>query len=252
MMMDPFTGEILALAQSPHFNPSHYREYYNDPDKQECTKAKVVTDCFEPGSIFKAITSAIALKANEDWIKNKKRPLLNPEEWVGCSNGWFPGRSTPLKDARCYRFLNLDIAMQKSSNVYMAKLIQKVIDSMGDVWYRNVLTEVFGFGKKTQIELPAENPGLVPSPGKIHPNGKLEWSAPTPYSLAIGHNILVNSVQMVRAYSILANGGFEVTPHLVRKIVKKNENGSHQILVDRSSIKLGKQVLSTAIDRKSV
>lgn len=250
MMMDPFTGEILALAQFPNFNPTHYKQYYNDPQKQDCTKAKVVTDCFEPGSIFKPITTAIALTANEEWMKSKKKLLFNPEEWIACSNGWFPGRSSPLKDARCYQFLNMDIAMQKSSNIYMAKLIQKVIESMGDRWYRNALTEIFGFGKKTQVELPAESPGLVPSPGKIHPNGKLEWSAPTPYSLAIGHNILINSVQMVRAYAILANGGFEVTPHLVRKIVKKNENGSHLILLDRSSNRLGKQVLKTSIAKR--
>src|SRR5690606_27439400 len=53
VMMDPYTGEILALAQVPSFDPSHYADYFNDPKLQDCTRVKAVTDCFEPGSIFK-------------------------------------------------------------------------------------------------------------------------------------------------------------------------------------------------------
>ena len=213
VMMDPYSGEVLALAQVPTFNPARYRDYYNDPALLDSTKVRAVTDCFEPGSIFKPITIAVCLKASEELIKIGKPPLLIPEEWIPCANGWFPGRITPLKDARVHQFLNLDLAIQKSSNVYMGRVIQRVIDKMGDAWYRRTLTG-FGFGVKTGIELPAESVGLVPTPGKLHPNGKLEWSVPTPYSLSIGHNILVNSVQLVRAYAILANGGFDVSPHL--------------------------------------
>ncbi|HEY4254946.1 MAG TPA: penicillin-binding protein 2, partial [Chlamydiales bacterium] len=221
VMMDPYTGEILALAQVPAFNPARYREYYNDPAKQEFTKVKAVTDCFEPGSIFKPITVAVSLRASEELIREGKKPLLHAEEWVPTADGRFPGRTKPLKDARMHRFLNMDLAMQKSSNVYMGRIIHRVVETMGERWYRGALTELFGFGKKTDVELPAESGGLVPMPGKLHPNGKLEWSTPTPYSLAIGHNILMNSMQMIRAYAIIANGGKDVKPHLVRKIVKK-------------------------------
>ncbi len=242
VMMDPYSGEILALAQVPTFNPARYRDYYNDPSLIETTKVKVVTDCFEPGSIFKPITMAICLKASEELVRMGKPPLLLPEEWIPCSNGWFPGRVTPLKEARIHAFLNLDVAMQKSSNIYMAKAIQRVINTMGDAWYRKALTDGFGFGKKTGIELPAESVGLVPTPGKLHPNGKLEWSVPTPYSLAIGHNILVNSLQLVRSYAILANGGYDVTPHIIRKIVKQGVP-----LVDNTAPKKGEQVLSPQI-----
>jgi len=247
VMMDPYSGEILALAQVPTFNPARYRDYYNDPSLIDSTKVKVVTDCFEPGSIFKPITMAICLKASEELMRMGKPPLLLPEEWIPCSNGWFPGRVTPLKDARVHKFLNLDLAMQKSSNVYMGKAIQRVLDTMGEAWYRKALTEGFGFGKKTGIELPAESVGLVPTPGKLHPNGKLEWSVPTPYSLAIGHNILVNSLQLVRSYAILANGGFDVTPHIIRKIVKQGIP-----LVDNTVPKRGEQVLSSQITKRIV
>lgn len=247
VMMDPNTGEILALAQYPTFNPARYADYYNDPTLQEYTKVKAVTDCFEPGSIFKAITAAVCLKASEELIRKGEKPIFTPDEWIPTSNGWFPGRTNPLKDGRSHRYLNLDIAIQKSSNIYMGRIIQRVLDRMGDQWYRNALTELFGFGKKTMIELPAEASGNVPTPGKLHPNGKLEWSVPTPYSLAIGHNITINSIQIVRAYAILANGGYDIKPHIVRKIVKKSGNGSQQILLDNTGLGRQKQVLSSAI-----
>jgi cell division protein FtsI (penicillin-binding protein 3) len=247
VMMDPETGEILALAQTPSFNPARYREYYNDPSLLETTKVRAVTDCFEPGSIFKPINLAICLKASEELKREGKKPILIPEEWVLSSNGWFPGRSTPLKDARVHRFLNLNVALQKSSNIYPARAIQRLIETKGDAWYRKEFTETFGLGQKTGLELPAESVGLVPTPGKLHPNGKLEWSVPTPYSLAMGHNILVNSIQMARTYAILANGGFDVKPHLIRKIAKKSNDGKEQILLDKTEMKKGKRLLSDSI-----
>src|SRR5262249_15275861 len=149
------------------------------------TKVRAVTDCFEPGSIFKPITLAICLKASEELKLEGRKPILTPDEWIPTSNGWFPGRTAPLKDARVHQFLNLNLALQKSSNIYMGRAIQRLIETKGVAWYRKELIETFCLGKKTSIELPAESVGLVPTPGKLHPNGKLEWSVPTPYSLAI-------------------------------------------------------------------
>ncbi len=243
VMMDPYTGEILALAQTPSFDPAHYADYFNDPNLIERTKVRSVTDCFEPGSIFKPITIAVCLKASEELVKKGKAPLFTPEEKIPCANGWFPGRVTPLKDGRCHPYLNMDLAIQKSSNIYMGRIVHRLIETMGEAWYRKALAD-FGFGQKTQIDLPAESSGLLPTPGKLHPNGKLEWSVPTPYSLAMGHNVLVNSMQLARAYAILANGGFSVQPHLIRKIVK---NG--QVLVDHTNCHTGPQVLSPSIAR---
>ncbi len=248
VMMDPYTGEILALAQTPSFEPARFNEYYNDPSLTELTKVKPLTDCFEPGSILKAITAAVSLKAGEELAKKGQRPLFTPDEKIPCSNGWFPGRSAPLKDGiRVHSYLNLDMAMQKSSNIYMARLAHRLIERMGDEWYRKTLEEVFGFGKKTGIDFPAESGGLLPTPGKLHPNGKLEWSTPTPYSLAIGHNILCTSIQLVKAYAILANGGLDVQPHLVRKIEK---NG--KAIIDNSRYRAHKQVISPGITRTCV
>ena len=252
VMMDPYTGEIWALAQIPSFNPVRYADYYNDPKLQECTRVKAVTDCFEPGSIFKPLTLAVCMKANEELKRQGKKVLFTPEEKIPTSNGWFPGRSTPLKDGRSHRYLNMNLSLQKSSNIYLARLAQRLVDTMGDNWYRAALSEFFGFGQKTGIELPAESSGLLPTPGKLHPNGKLEWSLPTPYSLAIGHNILVNSIQMVRAYAILANGGWQVQPHIVKKIVKRGPDGAQNIVLDRTGLGLQRQILPTDMARSIV
>lgn len=237
VMMEPKTGEILALAQYPWFDPASYSKFFNNPKLAEHTKVKALIDPYEPGSTMKPITIAISLKANLELIKQGKPPLFSPHEKVAAGIAHFPGRSKPLKDLYPHRFLNMNMGIQKSSNVYMARMIQRVVERLGDAWYRNALQEIFGFGTKTEIEMTGESVGLLPKPGKMHPNGTLEWSKATPYSLAMGHNILATSFQMVRGYGIFANGGFEVQPTLIRKIVKTHADGSEEILLDNTTPK---------------
>ena len=223
VMMEPQTGEILALAQYPFFEPEKYREYYSDPVKVEETRVRAITDCFEPGSIFKPITLAVALAANEERKAQGKKPVFDPNQVVRSDNGKLPGRSNPMHDVGYHKYLNMYAATQKSANIYLAHLIDKTINTMGLEWYRSFLADRFGFGKKTGIELPSESHGLLPRFGKTYPNGRPEWSKPTPYSLAIGHNLFTNTMHMLAAYAIIANGGTPVKPTLVRKIVKGDE-----------------------------
>lgn len=234
VMMDPHTGEVLALAQYPFYYPERYRDYFNDERLLDETHVKAVTDPYEPGSTMKVITMAVCLMANEELKKRGKPPLFDPFEKVSVLPTMFPGRTKYLRDIRTHQYMNMFMAIQKSSNVYMAKILHRVIEQLGEEWYRNALQEVFGFGKKTGIELPGESPGLLPTPGKIHPNGTLEWSKPTPYSLAMGHNILVNAFQMLRNFAIICNGGYEVKPTLIRKISRRLADGSEQILLNNS------------------
>src|ERR1700722_2470260 len=247
VMMDPATGEILALAQYPFFDPSNYRDYFNDSQKIEHSKVKAVTDAFEVGSIMKPMTIAIGLKANEFLQGQGKEALFKPEDKMDTTRTIFPGRAGhPLRDiSGPHRALNLYMALQKSSNIYMAPVIHRVINTLGNEWYRKQLVTLFGFGEKTGIELPAEAVGLVPTPGKCYANGALEWSVPTPYSLSIGYNILATSVQMVRAYAVFANGGFLPQPTLVRKIVREdtvlldhqNAKAHFPMVLDRSIVR---------------
>lgn len=233
VMMDPRSGEILALAQYPFFNLLEYRSYFNDPALIEHTKVKAVTDANEPGSVFKPFTVAIALKANKYLKEIGEKELFSPEEKMATNNGRFPGRSKPITDTSLHYYLNMDMAMQKSSNIYMARLAERIVNRLGNEWYRQQL-ELFQFGHKTNIELPAESAGVVPTPGKYHPNGAPEWSLPTPFSLAFGHNVQTNSIQLARYLSVFANGGFLNQPTIVRRIVKKDQNGQEHLLVDHT------------------
>ncbi len=235
VLMEPRTGEIWALAQYPAFEPKEYRKYFNDPALNEHAKVKAITDAYEPGSTMKPLTVALALKANCELKKQGRKPLFSPAEKIATSDGRFPGRSKPIRDMSLHHYLNMQMAVQKSSNIYMARLAQRIVDTLGEAWYRNQLKEIFGFGTKCGIELPSESNGLLPTPGKLNPNGTLEWSKPTPFSIAFGHNILVTSLQMVRNYGILANGGFDVQPTLVRKIVRETRDGRQEVLLDNTS-----------------
>lgn len=234
VMMDPHTGEILALAQYPFFSPADYQRYFNNDSLIENTKVKAVTDANEPGSIMKPITMAVALKANDELISRNQAPLFDPEEMMPTSNQQFPGRKKPLKDLSNHSFLDMNMAIQKSSNIYVARLAEKIVQRLGKEWYRKALYEDFGFGQKTGIELPSESPGLLPRIGVKHPNGTFEWSASTPYSLAMGHNIQTNSLQILRVFAMFANGGFLVQPTLIKKIVKTDAEGIQEILVDHT------------------
>ncbi|MBF5059798.1 penicillin-binding transpeptidase domain-containing protein [Candidatus Neptunochlamydia vexilliferae] len=246
VMMNPHTGEIYALAQYPFFDPSNYRTYYNDPEKTKATKIGAITDCFEPGSTMKPISVAIGMLANKELERQGKETIFDPVAVIPTHDGMFPGRKQPIRDTRRHEYLNMYLAIQKSSNIYVAKLIQRVIATLGDQWYRDQLAGVFGFGKATGIELPSETAGLLPSLDKHYGNGRPQWSIPTPYSLSFGYNLLVTSMQLLRAYALLCNGGYEVQPTLVKKIVKGGE-----VIFDHSNEEC-KQVFDPEISREII
>lgn len=247
VVMNPENGEILALAQYPFFHPSEYKRYYSDPKLIHYTKVRAVTDCFEPGSTFKPISFAIALKANEEYKLVHGRSLFDTEEKIDLNKIVFPGRKVGIKDVSTSRYLNMDLALQKSSNIYIAGLIQKVVAAFGEKWYRNQLEELFGFGKKTNIELPSESAGFLPTPGKMYKNGKLQWSQPTPGCLAIGYNLMVNAFQMLKAYALLANGGYEVQPTLIKKIV--DSQNPEKVVYERPVNEKKQRLSSLIIER---
>lgn len=237
VMLDPRTGEILALPQYPFFSPPDYQFFFNDKQMADHTRAKAITDANEPGSVMKPLSVAIAMKANEALLLRGEKEIFDPEDKMATSDSHFAGRGgKALTDRnRVHKFLNMNMALQKSSNIYLARLVEKIIARLGNEWYRQQLQDTFGFGRKTYVELTSETNGLLPTPGKKHPNGTLEWSLGTPYTLAIGHNIQISTLQLARAYSVLANGGYLVQPTLIRKIVKTKENGEQEILVDHTS-----------------
>lgn len=252
VMIDPYTGEILALAQYPFFYPPDYQTYFNDSTLLEHTHVKAITEALEPGSVIKPFTLCAALKANKILKHKNKLPLFDPSAKIATSNSHFVGRSKPLVDTHPHSYMNMSMALQKSANIYLARLTEQIIERLGAHWYRNFICETFCFGTKSGIEFPYENSGMFPSIGKRYRNNTLEWSASTPYSLAIGYNLQANSIQLVRAYSVLANGGFLITPTLVRSILKKDHSGKVTVLVDNTTSKRVKRVLEPDIVKQVV
>lgn len=242
VVMRPQTGEILALAQYPSFYPENYRDYFNDEERLSDSVVRGITHAYEPGSVMKALTLAVAFTANSELERRGEKPLFSPEEKIDVRDGHFPGRGNrPIKDMRSYDFLNMDLAIQKSSNIYVGRLMERVVERLGNQWYHDTLAELFRFGEKTGIELPGETRGFLPKPGTE------AWSRPTPYSLAMGYNLMVNSLQMIRAFAAIANGGRLVEPTLVKKIVRNNET-----LYDIEERSPPQQVLDPTVCRRIV
>jgi cell division protein FtsI (penicillin-binding protein 3) len=230
IVMEPHTGEILALAQYPFFDPSRYRDYFSSSALMSHTRVRAILDLNEPGSVIKPFTIALALQANWERHQQGLPPLLYPDEKIAVAPRSFPGRSKILKDVKTYRYLNMDMAIQKSSNVYMGTIAQRLVEHMGPEWILNQLSHL-GFGQKTGVELLGEIAGKLPRLGVSH-KGRPEWSGSTPYSLAMGHGLGSTSLQVARAYCALANGGYLVRPSLVRRIMRQHPENGREVLLD--------------------
>ncbi len=194
IVADPQTGAILALVSLPDFDPAETgttdpRNLYN----------RALTDQFEPGSIIKPIVVSIGL--------DTKR--INANDVIFCENGHYHdkgiGTITEYKEG----FGNLDIRgiLVHSSNIGMAKVGQRI----GSERLYEGLT-LFGFGRKTGLELPGEAPGL------LRPVG--EWTGYSVTRIPFGQEISVTALQMVRAFCLLANGGRAVRLHIVNGLVE--------------------------------
>ena len=221
IIMDPNSGALLACAQYPFFCPSEYKQYYNN-DTIDITRMTTFSDPFEPGSIFKPITMAITLLANDTLQQQGKELLFDPHKMMKIKEGVFKGRRyKPIKDIGSHAFLNMFHAIAKSSNKYMAQIIESMIEKLGNRWYKDHLEKVFGFGHKTSVDYPCESAGFVPSLKGFYTGGAKQWSLSTPYSLGFGYNLSVTSLQMLQSWAMLINGGFQVQPHIASHIQKK-------------------------------
>jgi cell division protein FtsI (penicillin-binding protein 3) len=191
IVMDPHTGKIISLANYPTFDP-------NEPGKYSAheRRNKAIMDIFEPGSTFKIITAGIALK-------NK---LVSLEEEFWGEEGRFKIHDRVIREAQGHDYENMNISkiISKSSNIGSAKLGLRIGK---EKMYEGV--KEFGFGKKTYIDLPGEIKGLINYSGR-------DIRIAT---MSFGQGISVTPIQLIKAYSIIANGGYNIIPHVVEKIV---------------------------------
>jgi cell division protein FtsI (penicillin-binding protein 3) len=190
IVLDPHTGEILALANAPTFDPNNARNV-----SAEARANQALQNIYEPGSTFKIVAYSAAIE----------RGLVKPEDHIDCQMGQITVAGRVIHDHKAFGSLTIAEALAKSSNVAAIKLGLRVGDApMYEMMKR------FGFGSRTGVELPGETAGL------LRPVAR--WQPSSIGSLAIGQEVGVTPVQMAAAFGTLANDGVRITPHLVREI----------------------------------
>jgi len=189
VVQDPHTGQILALAVSPRFNPNDSRHL-----RPGSLIDLAVSDIYEPGSTFKLVTYSAALDGAG----------VKPTDLVDCQGGQMTMYGRTLHDDQADHFgvITVQKALEVSSDVGAAKMALK----LGPTKFYDYM-RAFGFGQRTGIELPSETRGLLRPPSK--------WGSTSILSLAIGQEIGVTPIQLVSMVSTIANGGVYLPPHIL-------------------------------------
>ncbi len=190
VVLEPTTGEVLALANRPTFNPNRFAAY---PSSRWRNRA--VTDAYEPGSIFKIVTAAAGIQEH----------VVSPEEILDCGRGAIEIAGTVINDHAVFDKLTFKDAVAKSSDIGMIRVAQRVGRENFNRYMRD-----FGFGAPTGIELPGESAGLL--------RGTSKWSALSLPSLAFGQEVGVTALQMAMAAAAVANGGYLMKPLVVSRV----------------------------------
>ncbi len=187
ILVDPQTGEILAMANRPNFDPNKFNEA-----KPEEMRNRIITDMYEPGSVFKIVVASAAL--NEGIVSDRTR--------IFCENGLFSYGGKTVKDHHKAGDMSLAEILQYSSNIGSAKMSLMMKDQK---YYDYV--RAFGFGEKTGIPLQGEISGLVNPPRR--------WDMLTKTRMAFGQSVSVTPIQMIMAMSSVGNAGKLMKPRLV-------------------------------------
>ncbi|MEK7688664.1 MAG: penicillin-binding transpeptidase domain-containing protein [Deltaproteobacteria bacterium] len=192
IVMVPRTGEILAIANSPQFNPDIFFEY-NNPN---IWRNRAITDTFEPGSTFKAFLLAALFEEG----------AARPDDLFFCENGNYVVADRTFHDVKKFGWLSLAQIIKYSSNIGAAK----AGDRLGKERMHRYIKD-FGFGNRTGIGLPGEALGSVP-PLK-------QWSKVSLGNISFGQGISATGIQLLSAFSAIANKGYLMKPYVVKKIV---------------------------------
>lgn len=188
IVMLPQTGEILAMASVPVFNPNVYNKY-----PRPTYRNRTITDTFEPGSTFKAFVAAAALMSQK----------VSLDQLFDCEKGSWKIGGRVIRDTHEHDKLNLADIIKLSSNIGVAKVGQAV----GKKELHRVI-RAFGFGQTSGVDLPGESRGIL-RPASA-------WRPVELANICFGQGVAVTSLQMVQAFSAIANGGVMMRPYVVR------------------------------------
>lgn len=191
IVMNPKTGEILAMSSKPTFNP-------NDPGEADAAnrRNRTITDIFEPGSVFKIVTVASALQDG----------VVQMSDTFNCEQGkWQVRPNRVIHDVHPYGVLDLSGVLIKSSNIGTVKVAMKLGEKK---LYEHI--KQFQFGELTGIDFPGEVKGII--------RPVSQWSKFSISSIPYGQEVAATAIQMVRAISVIANGGYLAKPYLLKQI----------------------------------
>ncbi|GMT42721.1 MAG: penicillin-binding protein [bacterium] len=194
IIMGVKTGEILAIAEQPEFNPNDFQSY-----PMSRFRLLSVTESYEPGSTFKIFLAAAALDSG----------AVSPGDRFDCENGLYRIGGKRIREAGGRRFGELDFTeiITKSSNIGAIK----IAGELGEKSFYGYIRR-FGFGEKTGVDIPGEVSGFV--------RHYRDWSGLSLPSISFGQEINVTPIQMITALSAIGNGGMKVKPHLMKRIVQ--------------------------------
>jgi cell division protein FtsI/penicillin-binding protein 2 len=196
VVVRPQTGEILAMANYPSFDPNGLMEF--DP---QTISNHTIEFSFEPGSAFKAVTGSLALEAG----------VVTPEEKVQCEHGaWKAPKGPVLHDAHGYGELTFEEVIVKSSNIGVGKVCARLgVETL----HRGLKS--FGLGSQTGIMLPGEIPGTLRPPE--------QWTGYSMAEVPMGQEVAVTPLQLAMAMAAIANGGVLMKPQIIKEI--RDESG---------------------------
>ena len=224
IVLDPKTGEILALANEPTFNPNAF----STATAQE-RRNRAVQDIYEPGSTFKVVTAGAALEER----------VITPEDIVDVSGGRIRFGSRVIEDTHDYGSLSFTDVIVKSSNVGAIRVGLSLGPERLGVYARR-----FGFGRALSPDFPGETPGIVWDPAKLD-NSALA-------SMSMGYQVGVTPLQMVAAISSVANGGDLIQPRVVRALIRGGKRTEVKPTILGRTISKGTSVVLTGIMEQTV
>lgn len=195
VVMEPFSGAIMAMASYPTFDPNNFAA-----SPPETWRNRPIMDAYEPGSTFKMVTLAAALEAD----------AIDPLRRIDCGNGHIVLGGVRINDHTPFGMLTTQEVMANSSNIGAIKLGM----AAGRNRFYDTILE-FGFGRPTDIDLPSESSGI------LRPLER--WSPLAPAYASFGQGISITSLQLVNAFAAVANGGELLRPYVVASIGSRQQ-----------------------------
>ena len=227
IVMDPNTGEVLAMSSYPGYDLNSYGKAPRDS-----LKNRAISDVYEPGSVFKAITASAVIDSGK----------VKPEDIFYCENGEFRVSKRVLHDHHPYGNLTFRKVIEKSSNIGTAKAAAKLGQ---DEFYAYI--KKFGFGEPTGIDLRGEENGIL--------RNVSTWTPSDMTTLPMGQGISCTSLQLGAALSAIANGGTLVTPYIVEKITDSSHQSVKEFhpqlkrrVINKATSDIMKEILKGAVE----